>query len=148
MAKYERILLATDFCSDNNRVIERAAETASSYGAELWVIHVIEPLPLAYGGDATGMWAEQFSNLQSDLNRGAGDMMTELEERLSVPHERTLVTQGRAATEIRGFAEDNKIDLIVMGTHGQHGLGLLLGSTANSVLHGISCDSLIVKIGK
>jgi universal stress protein A len=39
------------------------------------------------------------------------------------------------------------IDLIVMGTHGQSGLKLLLGSTANSVLHGAGCDILAVRVG-
>ncbi len=37
-------------------------------------------------------------------------------------------------------------DLIVLGTHGRHGLGLILGSTANGVLHGASCDVLAVRI--
>ena len=37
-------------------------------------------------------------------------------------------------------------DLIVLGTHGQSGVQLLLGSTASSVLHGIECDLLAVKV--
>ena len=37
-------------------------------------------------------------------------------------------------------------DLIVLGTHGRHGLGLLLGSTASGVLHGCPCDVLTVRI--
>ena len=37
-------------------------------------------------------------------------------------------------------------DLIVVGTHGRHGIGLLLGSTANSVLHGVDRDVLAVRV--
>jgi len=33
-----------------------------------------------------------------------------------------------------------------MGTHGRHGLGLLLGSTASGVLHGVDCDVLAVRV--
>ena len=48
---YERIMLAVDLTEESNRVAERAQALASAYGAELHVVHVIEPLSLAYGGD-------------------------------------------------------------------------------------------------
>lgn len=146
MAKYQRILLATDFCSDNADVIHRAADTAADHGAELWVVHVLEPLPAAYGPDATGTWAEQFVALQSELRSSAETMMADLRKRFDIPADHTRIVEGKASREIHTFASENNIDLIVLGTHGQHGLGLLLGSTANSVLHGIECDSLIVRI--
>ena len=38
-------------------------------------------------------------------------------------------------------------DLIVVGSHGRHGLALLLGSTASGVLHGAPCDVLAVRVG-
>ena len=38
-------------------------------------------------------------------------------------------------------------DLIVVGSHGRHGIALLLGSTANGVLHGAPCDVLAVRVG-
>jgi universal stress protein A len=44
------------------------------------------------------------------------------------------------------MAEELDADLIVLGTHGRHGLGLMLGSTANAVLHGAPCDVLAVKV--
>ena len=147
MAKYHRVLLATDFCSDNDVVIDKAAERARMYNADLWAIHVIEPMPAAYGTETTGAWSERYSILQCDVRRSAETMMAELQTRFEIPAERTRITEGRPAKAIHRFAEENSIDLIVMGTHGQHGLGLLLGSTANSVLHGIACDSLIVRIG-
>ena len=53
---------------------------------------------------------------------------------------------GTPAREIRRFAEENGMDLIVLGTHGQKGVQLLLGATANSVLHGSSCDVLAVRV--
>ena len=46
----------------------------------------------------------------------------------------------------KGIAQSKKVDLIVVGSHGRHGLGLLLGATANGVLHGANCDVLTVRV--
>jgi len=45
-------------------------------------------------------------------------------------------------------ADEQGADLIIVGSHGRHGLALLLGSTANGVLHGAACDVLAVRVGK
>ena len=45
-------------------------------------------------------------------------------------------------------ATEQACDLIVVGSHGRHGLALLLGSTANDVLHGAPCDVLAVHLKK
>ena len=50
--------------------------------------------------------------------------------------------------EIQQLAKDQKCDWIVVGSHGRHGLALLLGSTANDVLHGAPCDVLAVRLQK
>jgi len=63
--------------------------------------------------------------------------------------ERVALRIGRPAAEIRAQAEHLKADLIVIGSHGRHGLpSVLLGSTANGVLHGAPCDVLTVRIGE
>ena len=59
----------------------------------------------------------------------------------------------RNKTDIKGTInqihslEEAGADIIVVGSHGRHGLALLLGSTANGVLHGASCDVLAVRVG-
>jgi universal stress protein A len=45
------------------------------------------------------------------------------------------------------MAVERGADLIVIGSHGRHGLQLLLGSTANGVLHLSECDVLAVRVG-
>ncbi|MDB4308535.1 universal stress protein, partial [Porticoccaceae bacterium] len=50
------------------------------------------------------------------------------------------------AQEMHNMAKENHIDLIVVGSHGRHGLALIFGSTSNSVLHGATCDVLAVRI--
>ncbi len=59
---------------------------------------------------------------------------------------RTLVRMLRTKEGILGAAREHGADLIVVGSHGRHGLALLLGSTANAVLHGAPCDVLAVRI--
>jgi len=56
----------------------------------------------------------------------------------------TLV--GTPKYEISQFVKDYQCDLVVIGSHGRHGIRLLLGSTANAVLHDMPCDILAVKI--
>ena len=52
---------------------------------------------------------------------------------------------GRVSSEVLFYAEQNNVDLIVKGSHGRHGLELLLGSIANAILHGAKCDVLAVR---
>jgi universal stress protein A len=53
---------------------------------------------------------------------------------------------GAMASGIHDLAHRISADLIVVGTHGKHGLQLLKGSTANAVLHGVPCDALTVRV--
>jgi universal stress protein A len=48
--------------------------------------------------------------------------------------------------EIVRVAEEESADLIIVGSHGRHGLALLLGSTANNVLHHAPCDVMAVRL--
>ena len=58
-----------------------------------------------------------------------------------------VVSEHSAKHEIVRFAEERKMDLIVVASHGLHGISALLGSTANGVLHTASCDVLAVRAG-
>ena len=53
---------------------------------------------------------------------------------------------GSPKAEIIRIAEDMGADLIVVGSHGRHGIALLLGSTAASVVHHAKCDVLAVRL--
>jgi len=53
---------------------------------------------------------------------------------------------GQPAQEMHRFANDNNVDLIIVGSHGRHGISLILGSTATGVLHGSQCDVLAVRV--
>ena len=65
---------------------------------------------------------------------------------MSIPAGNRHLLMGRPETEIHNVAEEIGADLIVVGSHGRHGLALIFGSTANGVLHGATCDVLAVRV--
>lgn len=144
---YKKILLAVDLAADNEKVIDKAQQIREDDGAELMLIHVHEPTLYAYQGGGMAAANTQTAALDEEVRKVAEKKLAELADRLDVPKDKTLMPFGRASSEIKRAAEDKGVDLIVIGTHGRSGVGLILGSTANGVLHGCKCDVLAVKTG-
>lgn len=142
MSEYGRVLLAVDLTDECRHVAHRAQALATN--AELHIVHVIEPLTLAYGGDIP----MDLTSVQDQIHEQARTHLASFAEDFHVPAERRHLVFGRPESEIHRLAETQHMDLIVVGSHGRHGLALLLGSTANGVLHGASCDVLAVRVGK
>ena len=84
--------------------------------------------------------------VQSQLQNQAAERLLVLGAEINVNPKDQHVILGHPAQEMHTLAEENSMDLIVVGSHGRHGLSLLFGSTSNSVLHGASCDVLAVRI--
>lgn len=144
MGDYNRILVAVDLSEEAGEVASKAARLATANQAELHLIHVIEPLSFAYGGDIP----IDFSTIQEEIQRQAETQLRELCGKLNIPADRLHIILGRPEYEIHALAEKLPADLIIVGSHGRHGIALLLGSTANGVLHGAKCDVLAMRVGK
>jgi len=144
MSRYTQILVAVDLGEDSTPVVERARALADGNGAQLHLIHVIEPLSFAYGGDIP----MDFSGIQEEIHQQATQQMRRFAERNSIDEQHQHIVLGKPEVEIRGTAKELGADLIVVGSHGRHGLALLMGSTANGVMHGATCDVLAVRVGK
>ena len=142
MARYERILVAIDITDESPQVMEAAAEIAPP-GGQMHVLHAIEPIGAGYG---SAMLPDLQAHELARLQEHATAHLAKLGERYGVPQAHQHVVHGRAITAIHRFAEENASDLVVVGSHGRHGLGLLLGSTANGVLHGANCNVLAVRV--
>lgn len=142
MPAYNHILVAVDLTEESGAVLEKAIEIGALYQTKLSLVHVLEPLGYAYGGDIP----MDLTEVQKQLDQHARERLKELGASASVNPENLHVTIGRPETEVHRIAEDTGVDLIVVGSHGRHGFGLLLGSTANGVLHGAKCDVLAVRI--
>lgn len=143
MRKYAKLLLAVELessCDDLPTL--RAKELASIFQADLYLLHAMEHLS-SYGA-AYGVAAG--ADLEEMLLDDARDKMADLAKRLAIPEEKQLIKMGPAKSIILEEADKLGIDLIIVGSHGRHGIRLLLGSTANAVLHGAKCDVLAVRI--
>lgn len=149
MAAYQHILVAIDLTDESKQVLERARDEAQRYGAKLSLVHVIKPILQVYGGYGVmgGVdYGGQMATLEVELQKQAREQLGKIATGLGVPAERAHALNGSPAAEIHGLIERTGADLLIIGTHGRHGLGLLLGSTANAVLHGTKCDVLVVRV--
>ncbi len=144
MADYRKILLATDFSEFSSQTATRAEEMARRFEAELSILHVVEPPPITDPG--SGVIFPFDFDFTEQMVEGARERLAKLGERLGVPKERQSVEVGSPKAEIVRTAAEQNFDLIVVGTHGRHGIGLLLGSTAASVVHHAACDVLTVRL--
>jgi len=140
---YRHILVAVELTDDGLKVASRAHDLAARYEARLSLLHVVEPLPIDATGEAI---LPPTIGLESELSQNAERRLREMSEQLGSGMVSRHVSVGYTKREILGFAEQHGVDLIVVGSHGRHGLALLLGSTANAVLHGAACDVLAVRI--
>ena len=142
MSDYKKILIAVDLSDDSPFVVDKALALASP-GAELHMVHVMEPIAVGYAVEVTSIDVE---GLHEEASKQARNALLELGGNLGIPAHRLHHVLGQPAREIREMAKDLGADLIVMGGHGKHGLDLLFGSTSSGVTHGVSCDLLIVRI--
>ena len=72
--------------------------------------------------------------------------LMQLGDQLGIDASRRRMVWGVTGQEIVQMAGQEQIDLIIVGSHGRHGLALLLGSTANGVLHHAKCDVLAIRL--
>jgi universal stress protein A len=143
---YSHILAALDLSEESGQVLDKATSLASLTGATVSLVSVIRPLTQVYGGLDLAPLAAGSVSFEQEAMRQATTQIRALGAQHGIPAERTHVFIGSPAHDIRTLAERVHADLIVVGTHGRHGLGLLLGSTANSVMHGVTCDVLAVRM--
>jgi len=147
VADYNNILVALDFSSSAELVAQRAKEIAERNRAELTLLHVCEympPIDLAYEPVVMPEWDIK----DEALLEQAEAQLKRLADKLRLGDARRQVVLGIAKADIVSIAREQQVDLIVLGSHGRHGISRLLGSTANNVLHNAPCDVLAVRISE
>lgn len=141
---YSHVLVAIDLIDECRPVAEHARQLAQALDAKLTIVHVVEPLAMAYGGDVP----MDLSMLQQQQFEQAKERMQLFANEYGLPEQQLQIAFGQPRQEIHRVATEFGCDLIVVGSHGRHGLALLLGSTANDVLHGAPCDVIAVRLHK
>lgn len=149
---YQHLLLAVDFSPEAEPVIERAVQLRALYRARLSLVHVldyvpqtVELMPLSYAGD---MLLPETFGFESQLIDTARGNMDALGERLAVPPEDRHIQVGPTGHAIQAAADELGVDLVILGGHGRHGFKALLGSTVKSIVQGLSCDVLCVRLSE
>jgi nucleotide-binding universal stress UspA family protein len=136
----QKILFATDFSEHSEAAGLYAAGLARDSGAKLLVVHVVQP-PTPYG--AAGPFVDTFVNHDHSLFQ---QMLEEAVPSSDAVAGESHLLSGNPAAEIVRFADENDVDLIVLGTHGRTGAArLLMGSVAETVVRRASCPVLTIR---
>src|SRR3990167_3694895 len=140
--KYRNILLATDLSGNSKKAAERARIIADNCQAQLHIVHVIEHSPIAFGGEFS---IPMDIHLEQTIEQTASQALAKKGYQLNISSDHQHLLNGTVKHQVLELAEKLRIDLIVVGTHGHHGFDILLGSRANAILHGATCDVLAVR---
>ena len=146
MIQLKRVLAAVDFSDCSTHAMRYACEFARSFEAELHLLYVSEPPPVAFSEFGIGYVAAP--NLDQDLQQAAEKKLAALPDpqwQTNLTVVRTVL-MGTPFVEIVRHARDNEIDLIVLGTHGRGAIAhMLMGSTAEKVVRKAPCPVLTVR---
>lgn len=139
---YQKILLAVDLGDGTREVALRARQLAEIHGAEVSVLHVVEYIPVEPMGEAI----LPAINFEDDLVKSAQRRLEQMLAGLGMEQNEHEVVIGSVKNEIVRRARDTGTDLIVIGSHERHGIGVLVNLTEDTVLHAAPCDVLAVRL--
>ena len=143
---YKHVMAAVDLTEEADRVLAEAKRVADDHGAKLSVVTVVKPLTQVYGGLDMAAYTQATVNFEREAQIQANEQLLEVAARFGIAADSAHAVIGGPSPQIVEAAKDQGADLIVIGSHGKHGLGLLLGSTANGVLHHAECDVLTIRM--
>ena len=143
MKGYQRILVGTDFSAASVEAARRGAELARHYGASLTLLHVIEHFPEDMPDDSV---APENRDPATFYRARARHDLTGLAEEIGhrKAAQMVIMSTDSARYEILRFAEQERMDLIVLGAHGGGALQAF-GSTAMGVIYDAPCDAMVIR---
>jgi nucleotide-binding universal stress UspA family protein len=135
------ILVAHDFSETADRALQLALDLAERLGARVTIVHAYEAV---YGfPESVQLTADILAAAQKTATKALGDLVARTER--SGVEIKSSLRQGAAWKEINAAAKDLGADLIVIGTHGRHGIArALIGSVAEKVVRTAPCPVLTV----
>lgn len=144
MSIYQKSIVAIDPCVESSDLIEKAIAVTSDK-SNITLVHVMEvmcALPTAPYAPVV----LDTSQIESQVKNSSIEHLKALIDKHGLASNAYKILNGSTAATIKAHAEENDCDAIIIGSHGRHGLGLLLGSTSSGVIHGCHCDVLVVRL--
>jgi universal stress protein A len=142
MPGYKKILVLLDLSEDSEQVAVAARDLAEYSQASMLALHVVEFVPVEPLGESLMPTAQ----IEDDLVKRSREKLTAFIARLALPRTTVRVEAGNTKSEILRVAEEEKADLIVLGSRERHGLAILVNFTEDTVLHAAHCDVLAVRL--
>ena len=139
---YKKILVLLDLSQDSEQVAFAARDMAEYSHASMLALHVVEFVPVEPLGESLMPTAQ----IEDDLIKRSREKLDALIARLALPRAVGRVESGNTKAEILRVAEEEKADLIVLGSRERHGLAILVNFTEDTVLHAAHCDVLAVRL--
>ena len=136
---YQHVLLALDLSANALKLLDKTMALAKCLQAELTVLHAIEP---SLSAEHVYVDETEYKKL---ILQGAKDKAKELGLFKKINEGNLYIEFGSVKNIILAAAKRLACDLIVVGSHGQHGMQVILGGTANTVLHGATQDVLVIR---
>jgi nucleotide-binding universal stress UspA family protein len=145
---FKRILFPTDLTAASEDAFPSVLGLARRYKARLYIIHVVDTVH-----EAAGFYVPHlsFERLHGELRHGAEGVLKKFCTRRlrGFKAYKTAILEGEPYKEIIKFVNDNKIDVIVMGTFGKGRVDrFVFGSTTERVLRKVKCPVLVVPPAK
>jgi universal stress protein A len=142
MAGYKKLLVLLDLSGDSEQVAIAGRDMAAHSNASMVLLHVVEFVPVEPLGESL-MPTVQF---EEELINRSRARLSELIARLGLAKAAARVEAGNTKSEILRVAEEERVDLIILGSRERHGLAILVNFTEDTVLHAAHCDVLAVRL--
>jgi nucleotide-binding universal stress UspA family protein len=144
MIELKTILVPTDFSECSEAAVKYGAALAQTFGARLHLLNVVQdPYTLPWGADG---FAAPIGDMLAEWEAQAKSRLTEIVPATAAATAVVTTRVGSPYAEIVRYAAQQRIDLIVLGTHGRGALGhILLGSVAERVVRTAPCPVLTVR---
>lgn len=142
---FQHILVPVDGSQTSNSAVGKATGMAKAFNAKLTLVSVIDNYPFAGVGDIAYGQVEYTEAAMANANR-ALNAAEELVEGAGLKADRRVIEEHVIHEGILHTAKELGVDLIVMGSHGRHGLEkLLLGSVATRVLERSHVPVMVIR---
>ncbi len=149
---FNKIMACVDFSETSHRVVKVAGELASLTKAQTLLVHVVErevPLLVSEGIVIPKIEIEKFNEMYRVLEKKAREKVEEIAQEMQEEWKVEVapcILVGEPFDLILDKAEEEKVDLIVVGSHGKKGVErLLLGSVSEKVARKARCSVLVVR---